>query len=168
MKASVVFILLVLAAVVTLATEKKVVPVNVYVFTSQNQSGFTDEDQIGRDQTVKDLQKQLAKDSEIEIVSSEQSADVSLQVALITVRDTGAVIRYGQNDHPQTVHEIVVGLTAGAYSSTFVGASSPTRTDLGRWYAIDGTWADAANDAAKQIEKWIKLNHDKLILDRAN
>ncbi len=148
MKKAIILLAAVLAAgPAALTSQKQVEPIRVFVFTAAvNGAGFVDTDVKQRNDSVKDLKKSLTKNPIIQVVSERDGADVTLEVlgrdfeaAKYETGPSGVVLR--------------VNLTASTYSTVFEGRTL--------YY-----WREAANDAAKSIEHWIRANHDSLISKR--
>lgn len=143
-------------------------PIRVYVFTAQNQDGFTDDELKQRNDSVEDLKNQLDRDSLIQIVSDSKTADVTLEVLARGNAPTGTTTTYANfgewDTYPNTMHVVGVGLRAGTYAKVCVGTSSMAQNGLVGM--AKGPWREAANNAAKVIEKWIKENREQLISKR--
>jgi len=101
---------------------------------------FAGNDQQQRLDSVKDVKKHLT--NSVQLVDGEKDADIILEVVTTS---------------PDMVFVL---LTAGDYKATFVGSTAPPMLQFGKW-------STAGNDAADQIKKWIKQNHDKLIAGRS-
>ena len=108
---------------------------------SGDPSGFVDEADQSRADSVKDLTKALSKKKTFKVV--EGNAEVSLAVAGRTYEMDGS----------NKINHVGVKLSVGDYSKLIVGSS----------VGIGGGWGRAAGDAADQIEKWVKANQSNLL-----
>jgi hypothetical protein len=157
--------LIAIAAAAFAGQKKQVEPIRVFVFTAQDASGFVDADSKQRTDSVEDLKKDLSRDSTIQLVSAQDSADVTLEVLGRGYEETGSATTtqdYGEwHTYPDTVRVVRVGLRAGGYSTLFEGTSSFAQRGL--IGVASGLWKMAANNAAKSIEDWMKANHDTLL-----
>jgi hypothetical protein len=155
---------MVLSASFLIAAQKKSEePIKVYVFTATNPGGFVDPDQKQRTDSVEDLKRALGKKDLVQVVDQKDSPDVTLEVLGRGDEETGTSSTttsrgyygiWGSTTSKDTVAAVHVRLKAGNYSTLIEG-----RND-GR---ITNVWWTAANNAAKQIQRWIKENHDRLI-----
>jgi hypothetical protein len=62
------------------AQKKSIEPVKVFVFTAENEGGFTDKSQKDRADAVEDLKKALDKTDLVQVVPQKQGADITLEV----------------------------------------------------------------------------------------
>jgi hypothetical protein len=158
-----------LIATVALGAQTQIAAVRVYVFTAADPGGFVDANSKQRTDSVEDLKKDLSKDSAIQIIPDQATADVTLEVLGRGHEETGSTTStldyYGQwHTYPDTVRVVRVGLKAGAYTTLFEGTSSFAQRGLVG--VSQGLWRVAASGAAKDIENWIRANHDNLVSRR--
>jgi len=144
-------ILLLVAAIALPAVQVKPLP-RVYVFTekSEDAAGLKD-----RQQSVKDLEDVFAGRKKVLLLTkSEDDADVIVEVLERTV--TVPKIRIGISppnsripgvDTPMKAVRLKVKVTRGNESLEFINKNMPFENDRG--------WDSAADDVAKQIEKWM-------------
>jgi hypothetical protein len=150
--------------------QKQTQPVRVFVFTAADPSGFVDDNSKQRRDSVEDLKKDLSKNSNIQIVADQATADVTLQVLARGNEETGSTtVEQGYDGqwhtYPDTVRVVRVVLRAGAYSALVEGTSNFAQRGL--IGVSQGLWRVAADNAAKDIGNWIKANHDILISRRS-
>ena len=165
-----IFVYLILIATIALGAQNQTESVRVYVFTATDPGGFVDADAKQRSDSVEDLKRDLSKDSAIQIISDQATADVTLEVLGRGHEETGSTTStqdyYGQwHTYPDTVRVVRVGLKAGAYTTLFEGTSSFAQRGLVG--VSQGLWRVAASGAAKGIENWIRANHNTLLSKRS-
>jgi hypothetical protein len=170
-KTALIFVYLILIAAIALGAQNQTESVRVYVFTATDPGGFVDADAKQRSDSVEDLKRDLSKDSAIQIISGQATADVTLEVLGRGHEETGSTTStqdyYGQwHTYPDTVRVVRVGLRAGAYTTLFEGTSSFAQRGLVG--VSQGLWRVAASGAAKGIENWIRANHTKLLSKRSD
>ena len=120
------------------AQKKSQEPIKVFVLAATSGGGFRDP----LTDSAIDIERALYKKNQIVGVPS-QDADVKIEV----------LERRGE---PLTMTMVFVRLTAGDYSLDISGQDS---TDF-------VSWKGTAKDVAFTIERWIKANHDRLIVQR--
>lgn len=122
--------------------------VPLHIRSAHNTEGFSDPDKHRRD-SVKDLIDKLDESKAVKIVNTESDAWVLLEVLdRETKRETNLFGR-------QNKSYVTVRLTAGSYSTEFVGESKSKGVLTG--------YGNAAKQIAKQVDEWVTTNRDKLV-----
>jgi hypothetical protein len=119
----------------------------IVVKSAATGAGFTDPSKDRQD-SVKDLVKRLKDSDVVRVVESDKDA-----VAAVEVLDRSTqreVNLFGA----QNKSYLIVRLTAGEYSTEFRGESSSS--------GIMKDYRGAAKSIVKQLEAWVKANHDRL------
>ena len=131
-------------------------PVSVYVFSAPSpgeSGGFTDRDSEKtfkqRDDSVQDIKKALEGKRNVRVVESAEEARIRVEVASRS--------SFGFNPFAANAGEVPIviqaRLTVDDYSLGIVGRPSPL---------IRPGWKGAAENVARQIEEWIRMNRDRL------
>jgi purine nucleoside permease len=123
------------------------VPVRIAVKSAATADGFTDPSKARQD-SVKDVTNRL-KDSKVVQLVPEGEAIAVLEVL---DRQTNREVNFWGT---QNKSSLVVRLTAGDYSTEFVGESGSS--------GILKNYKGAASSIVKQLEAWVKANHDRLV-----
>jgi hypothetical protein len=84
----------------TLAGQKQMEPIKVFVFSAADPEGFVDANSQQRHDSVEDLRKDLSKNSFIQIVSVQGTADVTLEVLGRGHEETGST-----TDQPEFLYQ---------------------------------------------------------------
>jgi hypothetical protein len=138
----------VITATLLVASEKAQERVPVFVKSVGSTGGFTDPSK-GRQDSMKDLLKKLNDSSAVRPVESEKD---SLAVLEVLDRDTK---RESNLWGRQNRSNLTVRLTAGEYSVEFTGESGSKGVLTG--------YGAAAAKVVKQLEAWVKANHEQLL-----
>jgi hypothetical protein len=149
MRTAVIVLIGAVASAVLLASEKANAAdkVPIFVKSGATADGFTDPSKDRQDST-KDLLKRLKDSDVVRVVDSDKDA-----VAVVEVLDRNTkreVNVFGA----QNKSRLTVRLTAGDYSTEFAGESSSS--------GIMKDYRGAAKSIVKQLEAWVKANHDRL------
>jgi hypothetical protein len=130
------------------ASDKAQDRIPIFVKSAGDVTGFTDPSKARQD-SVKDIQEKLKNSKLVFPVESEKDA---LAILEVLNRDTK---REMTGWGAQNRSYLTVRLTAGEYSTEFVvqGATSGVFTGYGK----------AAAAIVKQLEDWVKANHDRLL-----
>jgi hypothetical protein len=134
----------------TVATQKPVERIKLYVFTAAPPAGLRLDPnlQASADELKRDLSS--SKSLAVQIVSAKEGsagADVTLLVLACGSKRPGST-------------SVAVNLSSGAFSTLIEGTSYTTPNMT---VGYDVICRRAANDAAKEIEKWIRANYDLLV-----
>jgi hypothetical protein len=136
------------ALLVVAATSGAQDRVAVYLKNGSGANGFSDPSK-DREDSLKDLAKQLRDSKLVRLTEVADDAAVSLEVlARETHRDT--TLLWGQ----QNKSALTVRLTAGEYTTDFTGESGSKGLFTG--------YGAAAKQIVKQFETWVKANHERL------
>jgi hypothetical protein len=130
--------------------------IRVFVAAGSSSTGFVDPGHEELTDSIADLKKALAQKKVITLVDERGSADIIAQVVGRGFTGTGTELATQGEPRFAIVR---VTLSAGDYTTTIDGHND------GR---LLGAWRTAANDAARQIEEWIRDNRDKLLARRAS
>jgi hypothetical protein len=120
----------------------------------------------GRRDSVKDLREILAKKKSLTVVSAEAGADVVVEVTDRTVTIPKVAIGVGPVTGPgggatypaKAVHLKVMVTYGKKEQLPFSSKNSP--------FEASGGWRSAADDIAKQLDKWITSNRETLLAGR--
>ena len=134
--------------------------VRVWVTT---EDGGHPEELAGRRESLKDLNKTLAKQKKlVALVDKEESADVTIRVKERRVETPRLVFGVGARpgDPPGTITpartvQLLTVLNWHDERLEFKNKHKPLESALG--------WESAADDVAKQIEKWISDHRQRII-----
>jgi hypothetical protein len=137
-------------------------PISVYVFTAAPVDGFTDTDSQRRADSVKDLQKELAKRKGLTIAESADMAQLVIEVIASRVEDTGSSstttnkawtgILSSTTKDTAAVVRVTLSVPGTAYTTALASPENP------HLYVQDKPWTKAAQHVAGQIERWVKMN----------
>ena len=135
-------------------------PIKLFIFTAANVGGFADTDQKQRSDSVEDLRKLLGKNALVQLVFQQSAADITLEVLGRGREENGSSTSrpgYGgtvftSNDTQPVVR---VAIHAGSYSTEIDGYAASNQ--------LFRVWTIAANNAAHDVEKWIKANYQNLM-----
>ena len=139
--------------------------IHIYVFATQNTTGFVDADSKDRADSVADL-KRVLTGAHFTVVDSQSHANFSIEVehgympAGTTTRSrrTGG---FSSRMSPDDVSAVRLTVVAGDYSTTIIGTSlSGAVTCHCHPY---GTWTEAAVTAESQLDTWVQGNYEHLI-----
>ena len=130
-------------------------PVAVHVFSAPSpgeSGGFTDRDSEKtfkqRDDSVQDIKKALEGKRNVRVVESADEARIKVEVASRSAFSFN--VFSGGGDQPIVIQ---ARLMVGDYSLGIIGRPSPM---------IRPGWKGAAENVARQIEEWIRMNRDRL------
>ncbi len=129
-------------------------PARLGVFVrSTSSEGFTDPSKDRQD-SIKDLQKQIKDSDWVCPVESEADAVVVLEVlSRDTKRETNGWSAF--NGQRQNKSSVTVRLTAGTFSTEFTGESNSRGMMKG--------YGNAAGKVIKQVEEWVQANRARLV-----
>ena len=137
-------------------------PIKVFVYTRLTEGNqFIDPDQKQRTDSVRDLNSWLGRKKSVELVSSIEQAQVTVEVTARGGQQTGVVstgCNRGNCTSTNVAAAVDVELRSGSYSLTIEGQSYPGQ--------MMGIWMSAAGNVSSQIDNWIKQNHDRLIAQK--
>jgi hypothetical protein len=141
------------AVTVTLAQDT---PVTVYVFSvpsPETPGGFIDKRSESlserREESAQDLKKALSDKKRVKIVDDPKEARIRVEVAWrSSPPSTFNILKPGGDLEIAVRARLVVG----EYSLHIVGKPSPIRPG----------WRGAAENVARQVDEWIKMNQDRL------
>ena len=137
-----------LILMVALAAPPAEIPAAIAVYVKKTgPEGLTDPDK-GRVTSINDLTARLAMAKGIRLVRTPEEAVVVVQVLARQAHDERSLMWGATRNNTLTVR-----VTAGEFSAELEGKSQ----------GIIGGMAAAAGKVVKQLEAWVKTNHDKLL-----
>lgn len=134
--------------------------VAVYVFTTTDPSGFTDQFQTRRLQSLAELKAAIDKRKNLVVVETAEAADITLEIVDAGHLNTGNVstrglsvpvggtLVSGASSKPEKKPQVHTVLRAGSYSMGFHGIGRSVR--------------NAATGVAQAVKKWAKQNEMQL------
>lgn len=155
---------LLLLAIPAFAGAKKPIrmrPVRVFVFTAPAEGGFVDADSKAKEDSIKDLSKALLKKKGVELARSLEAADLLAEILGRGYEETGGSTigrsAWGAlKTTPNAAATVRVRFTVGPYSTELVGRAGSEQ--------FFSEWSTCAGDIAGQIDKWIDLNYERLMV----
>jgi hypothetical protein len=126
------------------------------VYIVQPSGEFEDQALKDRKDSTSDLAAGLRrKEKTLRLVEDPMQAAITLEVLSRGRVETGALTPrvFGGGVDSERAKRLIVKLSVGSYETEIVGDGG-TQTI--------GAWKEAAGDAARQIDKWIKANRAKL------
>jgi hypothetical protein len=138
------------ASTIVFAAEGPQDRIPIFVKSGGDAAGFTDPSKARQD-SVKDLLKKLKNSKSVCPVDSEKDA---LAVIEVLDRATSREVRFLS---AQNKSYLTVRLTAGEYSVEFAGEAAG-----GNYTA----YSAAAAKVVKQLDAWVKANHDRLLASK--
>jgi hypothetical protein len=152
-------------AAVTLTAENTV---RVFVFTQAAESGFVDYESQRRTDSVKDLEKALAKKKSIILVANANVADVTVEVMGSGAEAMGSVTT--TTEQTRLFGILPVDGTTSRTSRDITNVLRIKLSVRGTTYSKEtwaaksgiGAWGGLANYFAGFVDKWIKDNGDQI------
>jgi hypothetical protein len=146
-------VLVLASSFTTIAAPKPEYRLAVFVRSAADLDGFTDPSKDRQD-SLKDLMKQLRRSDIVAPVDTAEEAMAVLEVLERSTRDemNGWTFVNGQR---QNKSFLTVHLTAGAYSTEFTGESKSKGMFTG--------YGQAAERVVKQLEAWVNANRERLM-----
>ena len=135
----------------------------VYVFTATDASGFTDDFQARRVESLRNLKAAIDKKKGFVLVDTAEAADITLEVVNAGQLETGNTRTkglstgldgaiFGTTSKAEKKPQVHAMLRAGSYSMEFQGVGTNLK--------------NAADMVAKAVEKWAKQNEKQLAAKR--
>jgi len=134
-------------------------PVRVFVHTDDTGDGA---ELAGRRDSVKDLRDTLAKKKSVIVVSGEDGADMVVEVTDRSDTIPKVVIGVGPATGPAKAVHLRVKVTYGKKEEKEERLFSSKTSAM----EASGGWRAAADDIAKQLDKWIAANREALLAGR--
>jgi hypothetical protein len=154
--------------------QKPARPLKVFCTIEEHPSGFVDQRGQSVRDSLQDMKQALSKKRDwIELQEGPERADVVVRLVSRGIEPTGEFEAIGTHttyDRGRTrrlmtrsreIKKYVVRgvLVVDDYKSELAGSVLDT-------YVLGGPWRTAAGDLANQVEKWIKTNYVKVVIDR--